>query len=66
MTAPIARALGSLVAVALTAACTSYYEIPIETPIRPRLDVSAFQRVLVAGFIAGEERFFADTEPIPT
>src|SRR5215204_6001837 len=53
MTAPIARALGSLVAVALTAACTSYYEIPIETPIRPRLDVSAFQRVLVAGFIAG-------------
>ena len=53
MTAPIARALGSLVAVALTAACTSYYEIPIETPIRPRLDVSAFQRVLVTGFIAG-------------
>ena len=53
MTAPIARALGSLVAVALTAACTHYYEIPIETPIRPRLDVSAFQRVLVAGFISG-------------
>jgi hypothetical protein len=39
--------------VALTAACTSYYEIPIETPIRPKLDVSAFQRVLVAGFISG-------------
>jgi hypothetical protein len=37
----------------MTAACTSYYEIPIETPIRPKLDVSAFQRVLVAGFIAG-------------
>jgi len=37
----------------LTAACTNYYEIPIETPIRPKLDVSAFQRVLVAGFIAG-------------
>src|SRR6187401_2432887 len=55
MTAPIARAraLSSLVAVALTAACTHYYEIPIETPIRPRLDVSAFQRVLVAGFISG-------------
>ena len=53
MTAPIARALGSLVAVALTAACTHYYEIPIETPIRPKLDVSAFQRVLVAGFISG-------------
>ncbi|MBM3817866.1 MAG: hypothetical protein FJW14_02440 [Acidimicrobiia bacterium] len=37
----------------MTAACSSYYEIPIETPIRPKLDVSAFQRVLVAGFISG-------------
>jgi hypothetical protein len=37
----------------MTAACTSYYEIPIETPIRPKLDVSAFQRVFVAGFVAG-------------
>jgi hypothetical protein len=38
---------------ALTAACASYSEIPIETPIRPTMDVSAFQRVLVAGFISG-------------
>ena len=53
MTARVARTLSSLAAVALTAACTSYYEIPIETPIRPKLDVSAFQRVLVAGFISG-------------
>src|SRR5688572_12629461 len=53
MTARLARTLSSLAAVALTAACTNYYEIPIETPIRPKLDVSAFQRVLVAGFIAG-------------
>jgi len=37
-----------------TLACgTSYFEIPIETPIQPKLDVSAFQRVLVAGFVAG-------------
>jgi hypothetical protein len=35
------------------AACTNYYEIPIETPIRPKLDVTGFQRVLVAGFISG-------------
>jgi hypothetical protein len=27
--------------------------IPIETPIQPKLDISAFQRVLVAGFVAG-------------
>jgi len=53
MTARLAKTLCSLVVVATTAACSSYYEIPIETPIRPKLDVSAFQRVLVAGFIAG-------------
>ena len=44
--------------VALCAAATlacgpSYFEIPIETPIQPKLDVSAFQRVLIAGFVAG-------------
>lgn len=53
MTARLARTVSSLAAVVLTTACSSYYEIPIETPIRPTLDVSAFQRVLVAGFIAG-------------
>jgi hypothetical protein len=31
----------------------SYFEIPIETPIRAKLDVSGFQRVLIAGFVAG-------------
>jgi hypothetical protein len=31
----------------------SYFEIPIETPIRPKMDVSPFQQVLVAGFVAG-------------
>ena len=53
MTARLARTLSSAAVVLLTAACTNYYEIPIETPIRPKLDVSAFQRVLVAGFISG-------------
>ncbi len=56
MTAPVARILSCAAAVLMTAgltACTSYYEIPIETPIRPKLDTSAFQRVLVAGFISG-------------
>jgi hypothetical protein len=49
-------ALGMLAATcaAITLACgTDYFEIPIETPIQPKLDVSAFQRVLVAGFVAG-------------
>jgi hypothetical protein len=35
------------------AGCTSFYEIPIETPIQPKMDVSPFTRVLVAGFIGG-------------
>jgi hypothetical protein len=44
----------SLALAGAIAACTSYTEIPIETPIQPKLDVSAFQRVFIAGFIAGE------------
>src|ERR1700748_1170969 len=32
---------------------TGFFEIPIETPIQPKMDVTAFQRVLVAGFISG-------------
>ena len=52
MTARISRTVVSLAAVAVTA-CTSFYEIPIETPIKAKLDVGGFQRVLVAGFLAG-------------
>jgi hypothetical protein len=38
----------------VTLACgPAVYEIPIETPISAKLDVTAFQRVLVAGFVAG-------------
>jgi len=53
MTARRARLVSSLGAVLLAVACTNSYEIQIETPIRPKLDVGAFQRVLVAGFLAG-------------
>ena len=34
-------------------ACTNFFEVPIETPISAKMDVSAFRRVLVAGFISG-------------
>lgn len=37
----------------VASACTSYYEVPIETPLQPKLEVSRFQRILVAGFLAG-------------
>lgn len=50
------RKTGVSLALVLTAAltaCTSYIEIPIETPIQPKLDVTPFQRIFIAGFIAG-------------
>jgi hypothetical protein len=44
----------SAIGAAVTMACgPTLYEVPIETPIPAKLDVSAFQRVLVAGFVAG-------------
>ena len=48
-----ARAAASAAALAVLAACTNYYEVPVETPLRPKLDTSAFQRVLIAGFVTG-------------
>ena len=53
MIARSAAAIASLVVLCGAAACTNFYEIPIETPIQPKLDVGAFQRVLVVGFISG-------------
>jgi hypothetical protein len=54
MTARRSAALSSLVLLcAIALGCTNFYEIPIETPIQPKMDVSGFQRVLVAGFISG-------------
>lgn len=61
-----ARALALLASLGVAAAgCTSYYEIPIETPIQPKLDVTPFQRVLVAGFITGgSDEVDANTETV--
>ncbi len=61
MTGPV-RAKRSSLALASVALCVAafalacgpdYYEIPIETPIQPKMDVTPFQRVLVIGFVAG-------------
>ena len=53
-TGRLALAAAAAFLAATTLACgASYLEIPIETPIQPKLDISAFQRVLVAGFVAG-------------
>jgi hypothetical protein len=53
MTARLATLIVSVGAALSFAGCAGFYEIPIETPIQPKLDISGFQRVLVAGFVAG-------------
>jgi hypothetical protein len=44
---------GALALTLLASGCVNFYEIPIETPIQAKLDVTPFQRVHVVGFIAG-------------
>ena len=62
MTGPRRAKTSRRLALAAFAACCAafaiacgpdYYEIPIETPIQPKMDVTPFQRVLVVGFVAG-------------
>ena len=67
MTAPPRKTVASLLLalIGALAGCTSYFEIPIETPIQPKLDITAFQRVLVAGFVAGgDEEVDANLETV--
>ena len=47
------KTLVSLACAALLTGCTTYFEIPLETPLTPKLDISKFQRVLIAGFVSG-------------
>jgi len=49
----LAGGVAAFAALTVVACGPSYLEIPIETPIQAKLDVSAFQRVLVAGFVTG-------------
>ena len=53
MTGRAARTIASVALVLLLTSCTTAYHIPIETPIRSKLDVAPFQRVLIAGFLTG-------------
>ena len=45
--------LAAIVAAVCVACGGELYEVPVETPIPAKLDISAFQRVLVAGFVTG-------------
>ena len=42
---------GLVVAALLQAACASLVEVPVETPLNSKIDVSTFRRVLIAGFV---------------
>jgi hypothetical protein len=53
MTARSAATIASVVLLTAVSGCTNFFEVPIETPISAKMDVSAFRRVLVAGFISG-------------
>jgi hypothetical protein len=53
MTARTATRFASLALLVFAAGCTTFYEITVETPIKAKLDTSAFQRVLVVGFVSG-------------
>ncbi len=50
-----ARLLSSVAAALLAAGCAGMgmVEVPVETPIRPKIDASPFARVYVAGFVSG-------------
>jgi hypothetical protein len=49
----LAAASLAAASLALGGCGVNYFEIPIETPIQPKLDITSFQRVLIAGFVAG-------------
>ena len=53
MTARIAAAIASVAVATTLVGCTGFYEIPVEAPIKAKIDISGFQRVLVAGFLSG-------------
>ena len=54
MTSVTARARSArraaLLGALLGAGCASFVEVPVETPLQSKLDVSGFRRVLIAGF----------------
>ena len=47
------KLIASLALIVAVSGCTNLYEIPVETPLEPKLDVSGFQRILIAGFVVG-------------
>jgi hypothetical protein len=40
-----------LLACLASSACASFVEVPVETPLQSKIDVSTFRRILIAGFV---------------
>ena len=55
MTSEIGRARSvrslAFLAALMGTGCASFVEVPVETPLQSKLDVSSFRRVLIAGFV---------------
>jgi hypothetical protein len=66
MTARRAQTVLSLFLAATLGGCSAgYQEVPIETPIQPKLDVRPFSRVFVAGFLsAGTQEVDGNLETV--
>lgn len=41
----------ALVSAFLVSGCSSFVEVPVETPLQSKLDVTRFRRILIAGFV---------------
>jgi len=51
----VLRRVTPLLLAVLGAGCSSVLEVPVETPLQSKLDVSAFRRILIAGFVTDLE-----------
>jgi hypothetical protein len=60
-----ARTLASAALALAAGGCLTFIEVPVETPIRPKIDASPFSRVYVAGFLpAGTEDVDTNLETV--
>jgi hypothetical protein len=60
-----ARTLASAVLALAAGGCLTFVEVPVETPIRPKIDASPFSRVYVAGFLpSGSEDVDSNLETV--
>ena len=50
----------AIAAAVVAAGCSSMLEVPVDTPLQSKLDVSGFRRILIAGFVTDLEQSDVD------